>query len=284
MLKGYIDEYVLNWKSMFSLNESMSRRDFWQFVLLNYLCYIFISYVFRFWSYYFSDLVFFVFLISLILAGIRRLNDLQLPWTYLFIPFYNLYLLLQKGVDKENPEYSGSIVKRGDLSLKSLGITFILFTIIVNGILSSRTGSFLSFEVVLVFIGLAVVLFLVCFVVVRIIAYSIVYEKIYPNLVFQILLPFFFILSATFILYVIYYLNLHEGLYDFEEIIKHFVTAVVPYIAIFTITTGVVFSRGIQKKEITKNELLNKNIQLLVAMTILIAIVAYLFYRQYKIQ
>ncbi|OXA85887.1 hypothetical protein SAMN06265346_11724 [Flavobacterium hercynium] len=282
MLKEYLDKYVLVWKSIFNLNESMSRKDFWQFVLFNYLCYFVVSYLFSFWTYYFFNLLFLVFIISLILTGIKRLNDIHLPWPYLFFPFYNLYLLVQKGDD--NLGGGKPVKEKAHLSFKSLGIAFVFSVVIFNAVFSGSPAGFFSIIDVFVFVGFAVVLFMICFVIIRLIAYSIVYEKIYPNLVFQILLPFFFIVSAAFIIYVIYYLNFSEGIYDFEEIIKHFATGIVSYIAIFTIITGVIFSSEIQKKEITKNELMNKNIQLLVAMTILIAIVAYLFYRQYKMQ
>lgn len=39
MMKEYLEQYIAIWKSIFRLKESLSRKCFWFFLLINYLCY-----------------------------------------------------------------------------------------------------------------------------------------------------------------------------------------------------------------------------------------------------
>lgn len=94
MMKDYIEV----WKSSFKLEESLARKSYWSFVGVNFLCLVIILKAYTLFIIF--QLFPLLFLLS-ISAGIRRMNDIKKPWLYLFIPFYNFILLLEKSVDEQ---------------------------------------------------------------------------------------------------------------------------------------------------------------------------------------
>jgi hypothetical protein len=105
MIKEYFKDYCDIWKSMRIVDEPLSRRKYWLFVSVNFLCLIII---FRIMIIFEIDYLFQIFMLLFILssfsAGIRRMNDIKKPWFYLFIPFYNFILLLEKSVNEHDIE------------------------------------------------------------------------------------------------------------------------------------------------------------------------------------
>jgi uncharacterized membrane protein YhaH (DUF805 family) len=98
-------EYIEVWNSSFKFEESLSRKSYWSFECVNFLCLVII---FRMMIVFEIDHLFQIFKLLFILssfsAGIRRMNDIKKPWFYLFIPFYNFILLLEKSVDEHDIE------------------------------------------------------------------------------------------------------------------------------------------------------------------------------------
>lgn len=100
--------YLHNWKNSFNVKDKISREDFWVFLVVNYVILIFLliainglaelcdsdSNIFD----YINIIISVFFIVPIISAGIRRLNDINKPKYYLLIPFYNIFLLAQKGM------------------------------------------------------------------------------------------------------------------------------------------------------------------------------------------
>jgi len=99
MIKKYYKDYIKTWESVFKLEESLCRRDFWAFVCINYL-FTFILWINSFSS--FGQALRLIFFLSPILAGVKRMNDLKMSRYYAFIPFYSFYLCLWPKVSEEN--------------------------------------------------------------------------------------------------------------------------------------------------------------------------------------
>lgn len=237
--------------------------------------------------YFLIEVLWLLFIIATISSGIRRLNDLKKSWLFLFIPFYNLYLLAQKKEDYRNADGFVPLKNNAHLNLKSFGIAFVLSVIIVTHTLkyfsSHGGGGFMGIGVVILVAGVGLLLLLCCFVVIRMIANFIVKEKIYPNLIFQILLPFLFILDVSFIIYGVYFFKPFGVMEDFMQALKFFIIEILPYIAVFAIVPGFIFSKDLPKKEIEKRVLLRDNLMVLILLLILSFSSTLLFYRSNKI-
>jgi uncharacterized membrane protein YhaH (DUF805 family) len=94
-----MEEYFDGWRNIFNINDIVTRKQFWKFVCINYfflaLFYFFVYEVLHIdYEFYFVQIL---LLFSIISMGIRRMNDIELPWYYLFIPIFNIYLLFQEG-------------------------------------------------------------------------------------------------------------------------------------------------------------------------------------------
>jgi hypothetical protein len=271
-----MNEYIEIWNSSFKLKDSLSRKNYWSFVFVNFLCLVIILKAYSLFMMF--QLFPLLFLLSFS-AGIRRMNDIKKPWFYLFIPFYNLYLLGQ------NPENFVPLKSNAHLNLKSFWIACVLTVIVLADIFSKEEGGgFINIEAVIGVALIALVFLLCCFIIVRLIAYFVVKKKIYPNIIFQILIPFFFILNTSFIIYGIYFIKPFGEIEDFKRILKSFVTEIIPYIAIFTIIAGFIFSIELQKKETVKSVLLRNNLLILVLLIILSFRSPFMFYNSNKIE
>jgi hypothetical protein len=271
-----MNEYIEVWNSSFKLKDSLSRKNYWSFVCVNFLCLVIILKAYSLFMMF--QLFPLLFLLSFS-AGIRRMNDIKKPWFYLFIPFYNLYLLGQ------NPESFAPLKSNAHLNLKSFGIACVLTLLVLTDTFSKEEGGgFINIEAVIGVALIALVFLLCCFIIVRLIAYFIVKEKLYPNIIFQILIPFFFILNASFIIYGIYFIKPFGEIEDFKRTIKSFITEIIPYIAISTIIAGFIFSIELQKKETVKSVLLRNNLLVLVLLIVLSCRSPFLFYNSNKIE
>jgi hypothetical protein len=283
MLNDYIQEYLCIWKSIFKLNEPLSRKSFWLFFGVNYLGYM----VCDFFSIYFFNLFWLLFMGSSFLAGIKRMNDINLPWIYVLIPFYNLYLLTQKGVDKQDSGYI-PLDKNAHLNLKSFGMAFAFSVItVITVLIYSRShggGGFINIGAVIAVGLIAVVFFLCCFGIIRLIAYYIVKEKIYPNILFQILLPFLVLTYIIFIIYGTVYFEPFGIDQDFVMLLKKFGKLFIPYTAGYTIITGIIFSFGHNQNRIIPNKSLRNNLLFALFVAILSVATLFMFYNNNKIE
>lgn len=93
-----VEDYLTVWRSVLKFEESLSRKNFWIFfgincfglailgVITNCLENVTISKTF--------ELFYYVYILGLISAGIRRMNDIKIAKFYFFIPLYNIYLCL----------------------------------------------------------------------------------------------------------------------------------------------------------------------------------------------
>lgn len=167
-------------------------------------------------------------------------------------------------------------------NIKSLIAALIVSFIVVNYVYSRR-GEFISFGAAIIGGVMAIVFFLLCFIIVKIIAYFIVREIIYPKIIFRILLPFLSILFISFIVYGYIYFETFGVLKDFIRILKNFAIEIIPFIAISTIITGLIFSTFNEENEIRNMVLFRKNLIFLVVIGVLNILSIYMFYYINKI-
>ncbi|MBE0392326.1 DUF805 domain-containing protein [Flavobacterium sp. PL002] len=100
-----IEEYLKTWKSFFELESLLSRKNYWVYVSVNFLFLILLIRMLDFLQNEILDqMLLLIYFLVLISAGIRRMNDIKKRWFYIFIPFYNFVLLLEKSVNDSNPE------------------------------------------------------------------------------------------------------------------------------------------------------------------------------------
>jgi uncharacterized membrane protein YhaH (DUF805 family) len=116
-----MEEYFDGWRNFINTNDNTNRKQFWIFFGVNFSLMMLFFYIVEEIlkiniSVLFPELFFWT---SLIAIGIRRMNDLEQPWYFLFIPFYNFYLLVQKG----KFEYEENTIEVEQINLKTpLGV------------------------------------------------------------------------------------------------------------------------------------------------------------------
>ncbi|MFD2910128.1 hypothetical protein ACFSX9_15465 [Flavobacterium ardleyense] len=89
-----LNEYVDIWSNFKTQIKLTSRGDYWFFVLVNYALLTIFQHFFQ--DHYYLELLLIIgFVITTICIGFGRMNDIKKPIYFLFIPLYNLYLLLQ---------------------------------------------------------------------------------------------------------------------------------------------------------------------------------------------
>jgi uncharacterized membrane protein YhaH (DUF805 family) len=131
MIKEY---YIDTWKSIFKLDETLSRKKFWIFVLANFclFCTVMTISTDNFQVDFF-ELIYYPFIFSTIFVGIRRMNDIRQPWYYLFVPLLNIYLFLQPRKTELNEQNDTNELNKNkeNLSLKSF-LKIVLVSILIG--------------------------------------------------------------------------------------------------------------------------------------------------------
>lgn len=121
-----IEEYLNVWRSSLKIEESLSRKSFWMFFGINYAGLQVLVFIVRsieielFFG--LIPLIVIGFHLALLSAGIRRMNDIKRPISFIFIPLYNIYLCLLPSSEKDavvNPNRITSISKIFKLHLAS---------------------------------------------------------------------------------------------------------------------------------------------------------------------
>lgn len=168
--------------------------------------------------------------------------------------------------------------------IKSLIIALIMALIITISVFTNRNCiSLLAFIMMafLAFLHFALVV-VFTFSIVRIINYFVIQGKIYPTIIFRNLLPFFSILLISFFFYGAIYFTKSEFINDFIEVLKNFAVKIVPFIAIFTVLTSLIFYTSYNKKTVNIG-LRRKNLQFLLLIVSVNILCMYMFYALYKV-
>lgn len=123
-------EYIEVWNSSFKLGESLSRNNYWAFVCLNFLCLVIIFQIITIFEIdYLFQIFMILFIFSSFSAGVRRMNDIKKPWFYLFIPFYNFILLIERSIEENEIQSSTS-------QISSYSFLLILLYSIIIGVIN----------------------------------------------------------------------------------------------------------------------------------------------------
>lgn len=116
--------YLEIFKQYKNFDGRTSRNEFWIFVLINVLISVLLSIL---WNP--LGILFLIFaLVPCVALSVRRIHDLNKDFWFALIPFYNLYLFIQKGTNVDQPNIFGPPTK--DDKFKTSFI-FILITIII---------------------------------------------------------------------------------------------------------------------------------------------------------
>lgn len=152
------------WRSIFDYGHLLSRSHFWLFIIVNFISIFVILEICEFLENNdFTGLFYWLFILSTINAGIQRMNDIKKPRYYLFVPLYNIFLLLQKGVvNEEEPKTHVSGFDLIKIFLYSI-LIWVLNVILVVALYDSYSMN----DIVLVpmFSGFWTLLFLIIFVI-----------------------------------------------------------------------------------------------------------------------
>lgn len=101
-VKKFLNTYIKIWRSIFDYDHLLSRSHFWVFISVNFICLLVINEICDFFRWYnLLPLFYLLFIVLTIIGGMQRMEDIKRPRYYIFLPFYNLFLLLQKGVIQE---------------------------------------------------------------------------------------------------------------------------------------------------------------------------------------
>ena len=98
-------EYINAIKNCLNFEGRANMKDFWMFVFVNFMISLGLALVteklkFDYIYYAYAG----IFGLISISVGVRRLHDTDKSGWYILIPFYNIFLLLQKG-SKRNNQY-----------------------------------------------------------------------------------------------------------------------------------------------------------------------------------
>lgn len=156
-------KYLENWKNSFNIENKISRRDFWIFLVVNYLILILLltsinglaelsdsnNKNFDFINVIISTL----FIVPIITAAIRRLNDINKPKFYVLIPFYNIFLLAQKGMSQsdsiDNDVFPVKFLVRIVVGCLLIGIANAVISVLLLTVLDDNAGLSAGFGVLL---------------------------------------------------------------------------------------------------------------------------------------
>mgnify|MGYP003476089396 CR=1 FL=1 len=124
-----IEEYLNVWRSSLKIEESLSRKSFWMFFGINYVGFGVLAFIFEssenelFLGLF--QLIYFGYLLALLSAGMRRMNDIKKPIGYVFVPLYNFYLCLLPSFNEDkvaSPNHSLRLI----MFLKIVMLSFLI--------------------------------------------------------------------------------------------------------------------------------------------------------------
>lgn len=151
-----LKEYLTNWRLIFAIDQPLCKKSFWIFIGITYSINLIIILIFSFFDTedLYDDYLYYlgwIFMLSYILAGMRRMRDINKPSVYIFIPFYNFFLCLETGestinknkMSKKTPELNWKMI------LKIILLSF--FIGVINSIWSIKNSDSLGYGLYLFF-------------------------------------------------------------------------------------------------------------------------------------
>lgn len=151
-----LKEYLTNWRLIFAIDQPLCKKNFWIFIGITYSINLIIILIFSFFDTeaLYDDYLYYlgwIFMLSYILAGMRRMRDINKPSAYIFIPFYNFFLCLETSESNNNKNKMSK--KTPELNWKMiLKIIFLSFLIgVINSIWAINNSYSLGYGLYLFF-------------------------------------------------------------------------------------------------------------------------------------
>lgn len=121
-------EIIKNYKDF---DTRIGRKDYWLFVLINFIISVVVSFIWWPLAIIFQLLIF----VPTLAISSRRLHDVNKDLLYFFIPVYNVMLLLKRGTSFDSPNIYGS-VPESKIKINILYIlTFVLLILFIGRII-----------------------------------------------------------------------------------------------------------------------------------------------------
>lgn len=170
--------FLENWANSFNTARKITRFEFWFFLIVNYFLIAVLSLVVggfmelsdskeSILNYLYGFLIV-LFLVPICTAAIRKLNDINKSKLFLLIPFYNIFLLSQKGVKQNNIRIGNvfqiKMLLRIFLGTILIGVAiFILLILFENNTSTNEAFGGIVFSLFSIPIALLLVLLLLLF-------------------------------------------------------------------------------------------------------------------------